>query len=86
MDNRDYKAMNKDTHTQPSCLTAVMPRFSVSLVYIKNIVNGNETALRVLITKASSEEEALGKAIINFNDEMANFNLSCKVVIRLNEA
>ncbi len=80
------KNTDKNTPIPQSCKTAVMPRFSVSLVYIKNILNGNESALRVLITKASSEEEALGKAIINFNDEMANFNLSCKVVIRLNEA
>ncbi len=74
-----------ENENQPSCLGAVIPRFSVSLVYIKSIPTGVETALRVLITNAVSEEEALGKAIMNFNDEMKNFNLSNKVVIQLNE-
>jgi len=40
----------------------VYPCFSVSLVYIKNIPNGCETALRVLVTNSNSKGEALGKA------------------------
>ena len=68
-----------------STKTAVIARFSISLVYLKNIPNGQEIALRVLITNAYSEEEALGKGILNFNKEMEQFNLSNKVVVRLNE-
>jgi hypothetical protein len=60
-------------------------RYSVSLVYIKNIPNGMETALRVLITTASSEEEALGKGIVNFDVEMTGYNLCNKVIIKLKE-
>lgn len=66
-------------------LCEVIPRYSVSLVYVKNITNGQKTALRCFITNADSEEEALGKAVIYFTDEMKNFNLSNKVVLRVNE-
>jgi hypothetical protein len=68
-----------------STKTAVIARFSISLVYLKNIPNGQEIALRVLITNAYSGQEALGKGILNFDEEMKEFNLSNKVVVRLNE-
>jgi len=75
-----------NTDPLPQCeKTAVIARFSISLVYLKNIQNGQEIALRVLITNAYSEEEALGKGILNFDKEMKQFNLSNKVVVRLNE-
>ena len=64
---------------------AVMPRFSVSLVYVKNIPNGYQTALRVRIVYAISSEEALGKTILYYNEEMKDFNLSNKVVLSVNE-
>lgn len=76
----------KQEENQPSCLDAVMPRFSVSLVYTKNIPNGTETGLRVLITKAKSSQEALGKGIEYFEKEMKGFNISNKVVLEINEA
>ncbi len=76
-DNEETKALSQD---------AVMPRFSVSLVYVKNIPNGYQTALRVLIVYAISSEEALGKTILYYNEEMKDFNLSNKIIIRINEA
>ena len=78
--------MNKSTKPIKALVkTAVIARFSISLVYLKNIPNGQEIALRVLITNAYSEEEALGKGLLNFDEEMKGFNLSNKVVVRLNE-
>ena len=65
-------------------LFSVSPRYSISLVYTKNIPNGLEIALRSFITNASSKEEALGKALIYFNDEMKNYNLNNKVVLKNN--
>ena len=66
-------------------LFSVSPRYSISLVYVKNIPKGQEIDLRSFITDANSKEEALGKALIYFTDEMKNYNLSNKVVIKLNE-
>ena len=77
--------ISKKSELQQSCITAVIARFSISLVYLKNIPNGQEIALRVLITNAYSEEEALGKGILNYDKEMKEFNLSNKVVVQLNE-
>jgi len=65
-------------------LFSVSPRYSISLVYVKNIPNGQEIALRSFITDANSNEEALGKALIHFTDEMKNYNLSNKVVLKHN--
>jgi len=59
-------------------------RYSVSLVYIKNALNGNEIALRVLITNSENGNEALGKTINEFSEEMKNYNLSLKVIIKIN--
>jgi hypothetical protein len=59
-------------------------RYSVSLVYYKNVINGNEILLRVLITSAFSESEALGKAIFYFENETKTFNLNMKSIIKLN--
>lgn len=61
----------------------IQKKYSTSLVYVKNIPNGNEITLRVFITNASSQEEALGKSIMHFNKEMENYNISCKVVIEI---
>lgn len=64
----------------------IKPRFSVSLVYIKHEQKNSElmeftTSLRVLITDASSKEEALGKAINEFKDEQAGYRLSNQLVL-----
>jgi len=56
-------------------------RYSVSLVYIKQIPTGIESALRVLITDAVSHEEALGRAISHFDEEMKGYNVANKVVL-----
>ena len=65
-------------------LFIVSPCYSVSLVYVKNIPNGQEIALRSFITDANSQEEALGLALIYFTNEMKNYNLSNKVVLKHN--
>jgi len=81
------KEHNSDEPITPALrIGDVMPRFSVSLVYTKNIPNGIETGLRVLITKANSSQEALGKGIECFEKEMKGFNISNKVVLEINEA
>lgn len=60
-------------------------RYSVSLVYEKEIINGFstqiDTAIRVLITEAENENEALGKAIKNFEKEMKDYGMKMKVVL-----
>jgi len=53
--------------------------FSVSLVYS----NYKESALRVLITQAENENEALGYVINYFSEEMEDFCLKMKVVINI---
>jgi hypothetical protein len=58
-------------------------RYSVSLVFFKNIPNGNEINLKVLITNASSKEEALGKTIIHYENITKSYNLSNQVIIEL---
>jgi len=55
-------------------------RYSVSLVYR----NDNNIMLRSLITKANSNEEALGRAIVHFEEETKNYNLMMKCVIHIN--
>ena len=60
------------------------PRYSVSLVYVKNIYNGQEICLRLFITYANSEEEALGKAITELDEKMKGYNLSNKLVMKHN--
>lgn len=55
----------------------VTPRYSVSLVF----VNARESLLRCLITDASNEHEALGKALDYYKEETKGFNLSMKVVL-----
>lgn len=56
-------------------------RYSVSLVYQKQGVGIQENAIRVLVTDAENEEQALGLGINEFEKEMVNFLLSMKVVI-----
>lgn len=62
------------------------PRFSVSLVYVKNTPQGQEISLRCFITDALNKEEALGKALVYHADEMNGFNLSNKVILPANQA
>lgn len=68
-----------------SILGSVTPLFSVSLVYYKHTPDKLETALRVLITPANSKEEALGKGLLTFDEEMKGFNLCNKVIIEIYE-
>lgn len=83
LDNRELT--KHQAHDLICVLFSVSPRYSISLVYVKNIPNGQEIALRSFITDANNEEEALGKALIYFTDEMKNYNLSNKVVLKHNE-
>lgn len=57
-----------------------MKRYSVSLVY----ENTQEKLLRVLITEAVSNEEALGKAIFYFQEETKGYFLTMKAIIEIN--
>ena len=82
MNPKDFK-LDMCTNEILSLLNDI-PRYSVSLVYVKNIANGQEIALRSFITDANSKEEALGGALIYFTDEMKNYNLSNKVVLKHN--
>lgn len=67
-----------------------MERYSVSLVYIKQEpdVLPNKTTvtslLRVLITTAVSEEEALETAIKEFDKETKGMSLLLKVILSVN--
>ncbi len=62
--------------------------YSVSLVYIKDefrpASNTQTIALQVLITTATSEEEALGKTVRYYDKEMIGYGLKNKVVIKIN--
>jgi len=55
----------------------VISRYSVSLVYERP----SDMLLRSLITKARSNEEALGQAIMYFDKESKGYNLRMKCVI-----
>ena len=54
--------------------------FSVSLVYTRNTGNQVETDLCVGHIEAVNEHEALGKIIIQLDEQMKGFVLVCKVV------
>ena len=60
----------------------VKPRFSVSLVYRKKEGDAVKTALKCIITNAVSEEEALGIAIKEYENETINWDLTIKAVIK----
>ena len=63
----------------------IKQRYSVSLVYLK-IESGQAIIdLQVLITSADSSEEALGKAYCHFEDEMKDYKISNKVVIKITD-
>ena len=68
--------------TANSDLGAVMPRFSVSLVYqdVKSIM------LRTLILKATDEANALLETMDYFKKESDGMGLVLKAVTRINEA
>jgi ubiquitin-protein ligase len=66
-----------DLHSELLDLYNVTPRYSVSLVF----VNAQESLLRCLITDATNEHEALGKALDYYKEETKGFNLSMKVVL-----
>ena len=51
-------------------------RYTVSLVYTRNVPNGIETALKVIVFGASSRAEALGKAIHHYTEEMSGYVLA----------
>lgn len=65
-------------------------KWSISLVYTKSFPEKysikTETLLRVLITNANSEEEALGKGIKHFEGETKGFVLLNKVSIQIAES
>jgi len=54
-------------------------RFSVSLLYDKP----PKLRLRVFITTANSEQEALGAAIMEFMEEMKDYQLITHVVVEI---
>lgn len=58
--------------------------YSVSLFYFKKNTYNTETILNVMLVKnANSEEEALGIAITYFDKENKGFQLSNKVVLKI---
>ena len=61
---------------------AVMPRFSVSLVY----QNTKSIMLRTLILNAEDEANALLESMEYFKKETDGMGLVLKTVIRINEA
>ena len=63
-------------------LTPTSPRYSVSLVYVKTDGRLNTVNLRVLITDATSEAEALGIALLHYEDAMKGYSLNNKVIIK----
>lgn len=58
-------------------------KYSVSLVYVKQDCMKMNYALRVLITDASNENEALGDAINHFSEELKGWLLQLKTVIKI---
>lgn len=63
-----------------------MKRYSVSLVYQRHNNSGSiDNRLRCSIIEAVSEEEALGKAIKSFTQEMVNFGLGLHVVVLIDD-
>ena len=60
-----------------------MKRYSISLVYIRSIKSGYETDLRALITTSTSKEEALGKALDKFKEEVSKKYLSNYIVLEI---
>ena len=67
----------EDLHSELLDLYNVTPRYSVSLVF----VNAQQSLLKCLITDATNEHEALGKALDYYKEETKGFNLSMKVVL-----
>lgn len=69
--------------------TDVIRRWSVALVYLKEVMQYNSMQqsidLRLFITNAQSESEALGKAVLYFDKEVeAGYRLSNKVILPIN--
>lgn len=80
MENEEIKVENID-NSDNSAKLPVVRRYSCSLVY----QNPTAQLLRVLITNAYSEDEALGKAIKHFEAEAKGYGLTMKCVIQLAE-
>lgn len=63
--------------------------YSVSLVYEKKVFDGNkqihDIALRVMITMAINENEALGIAFKNFRGEMQGYGLTMQVILEIKD-
>lgn len=60
-----------------------MERFSVSLVYSKIEGENRTDLLKVLITDAIDEFQALGKAMEYFSEETENFQLCLKAIANI---
>tara|TARA_R110000796_G_scaffold214204_1_gene330208 strand:+ start:1616 stop:1930 length:315 start_codon:yes stop_codon:yes gene_type:complete len=65
-------------------LMPTSPRYSVSLVYVKTDGSLCTVDLRVFITDANSEAEALGIAMLHYEDEMKGYSLNNKVILKHN--
>jgi len=76
---------NSNIYPKPQCMqTDVITRFFISIVYIKQYNSQIETALRVLFTKnVRTENEALGYAIKHFEQEMKEFTIANKIVMKI---
>ena len=73
--------LSNEAHNPPLSKGAVMPRFSVSLVYqnVKSIM------LRTLILNATDEANALMETMDYFKKETDGMGLVLKAVTRINE-
>jgi hypothetical protein len=76
--------LSKNTQVPQCDKTAVITRFFISIVYIKQYNSQIETALRVLFTEnVRTENEALGYAIKHFEEEMKEFTIANKIVMKI---
>lgn len=64
-----------------------MKRFSISLLLQKQIGNELSSMLEVLLTKAESKEEALGKAVarVSAMEELKGYGIVMNVIIEIQE-
>lgn len=61
----------------------VMKKYSISLVYTKQIPTRFDMKLRVLIIDANSKDEATGKGINEFREEMKGYSLNLIVTLEV---
>lgn len=75
---------NQNKPQEAPQVKSVEDRYSVALVFTRQTQEGSiETMLRNLVCYAKSETDALGEAIIYFQDESKGFGLICKCVIKI---